>query len=280
MIGINWKSIVPLSLAASGLLLWYGRVRGEHAVEQRWVDLASTTSDEPAVFDEAMVQDLPAPAQRYLLRAIRPGTPLATSVTFRMTGSMRLQPGSDLLPMQANQILAPPHGFVWRARVGAGLLRFRGFDRFGDGQGELRWWLHGLLPVVNASGDDVRRSAAGRLAGEAILVPSTLLPRNGVRWEARDDSTAVFEMNVGDEPVRVTIVVDAEGRLENVRIRRWRDDAGEGAPGFDHFDVDQFVDERTISGYTVPTSFRAGWRLNEADGFPFFFASISELTYR
>jgi hypothetical protein len=38
--------------------------------------------------------------------------------------------------------------------------------------------------------------------------------------------------------------------------------------------VDRFGEERTIDGVTLPTRFRAGWRLGEPDAFPFFEARL------
>ena len=62
-----------------------------------------------------------------------------------------------------------------------------GFDRYLDGHGQLRWKLLGVVPVTQAEGPDVTRSAVGRVAGEAMWLPTALLPRFGVEWEASDD---------------------------------------------------------------------------------------------
>lgn len=207
----RWMWPIALVLVAVVVALWMARVRGEDSVESLWEDLASPSGPAGVRFDSSMVAGLPAPARRYLMRAIAPGTPLSSSVRLRMHGSMRLQPEGEFLNMEADQILAPPRGLVWKARVQRGLMRIQGFDSFGGGRGKLRWWLYGLVPVATADGPDVDRSAAGRVAGEAIFVPAVLLPQFGTRWEAVDDSTAVFEMTGGDEPVRVVITVDAAG---------------------------------------------------------------------
>jgi hypothetical protein len=149
---------------------------------------------------------------------------------------------------------------------------FRGFDRYGQGEGAMRWWLYGILPVVSAGGPDVSRSAAGRLGGEAIFVPAILLTANGASWEAVDDDTARVTLPIGKEAVSSTLTVHGDGRLHSVTLRRWRTDGEE--PGYDRFVVDRFGEERTIDGVTLPTRFRAGWRLGEPDAFPFFEARL------
>lgn len=273
MIRRGWRSVLPVAAVGGVMALWAARMRQERALEPLWSELR--TAEAAEAFDPAMLAGLPEPARRYLRYAIAPGTPLARSARLTMHGTLRLSPGGDPLPMRAEQVLAPPAGFVWRARVGRGLLRFRGFDRYGHGAGAMRWWMLGLLPVVRVDGTDVTRSAAGRLAGESVLVPAALLPGHGAAWEAVDDSTARVRMDVGGEPVVTTLRIGADGRLRHASIQRWRD----AASGYVRFDVELSA-ERTFGGYTVPTHLRAGWRLGEPDEFPFFDAMLDTVEYR
>lgn len=126
---------------------------------------------EPAVFTDVELDGLPDPVCRYLRAAIAPGTPLAAAARFRMHGQIKL---GRWLPFQAEELLAPHQGFHWAARA-AGVVS--GFDRYAGGQGQMRWRLLGLVPVMRADGPDLSRSAAGRVAGEAMWVPTALLPR-------------------------------------------------------------------------------------------------------
>lgn len=269
--------LIPSALAGFFTMKGIQRSR-EKALASLWYEL-----DRPSrggVFDPYMVDGLPEPARRWLLRSIAPGTPLCYTARLSMRGSIRLKPDAGAIPMKAEQILAPPRGFIWKAHVGKGLMRISGFDRWARGTGMVRWWLYGLVPVVKGEGNDVDRSAAGRLAGEAMLVPASLLPGNGVRWEAIDDHSARFFMTVGNEEIATTIETDEEGRLKRVSIRRWKDDAGNGKPGYARFDVDHWGGERTFDGYTIPTRFRAGWQLGDPGEYPFFYAAIDEISYR
>jgi hypothetical protein len=68
-----------------------------------------------------------------------------------------------------------------------------GFDQYVAGQGQMRWRLLRLLPMVQAQGPDLSRSAAGRVVGEAIWLPTALLPRLGAvfqRWGDPDNTGA------------------------------------------------------------------------------------------
>ena len=123
---------------------------------------------------------LPDPVRRYLRRAIAPGTPPAAAVRLRMHGQIRLR---RWWPFRAEQVISPARGMIWQASVRMGCLPVRGFDRLLDGEGAMRWKLLGLVPLVHASGPDITRSAAGRMAAELIWLPPALGdPR--VSWTA------------------------------------------------------------------------------------------------
>lgn len=267
--------VILLGAAASGM---FSRSASERAVARQWDALVDAGPG--GLFDPATLAGLPEPARRWLLHAIAPGTPLSHTALLKMRGSITLREGEEPWLMRAEQVLSPPRGFIWKAEVGSGLMRIRGFDRYVEGRGELRWWLLGLVPVVSADGPDVSRSAAGRLGGEAAMVPASLLPGTGVRWEAvpGDSDAARATMEVDDEDVSFTIHVAADGRLRQVVIRRWNGDPDNGAIGFLPFVVD-FEGERVWGGYTTPAHLRAGW---ERDGqvHVFFDAEVTDIVYR
>lgn len=237
-----------------------------------------------ASFEPAMVEDLPEPARRFFLHAIAPGTPLAGAVELDMSGSIALVPDEEPLSLEARQVLAPPHGFIWLAVAGGGLARIRGYDRYSDGRGEMRWELFGFIPVVQAEGEGVTRSAAGRLGMEAVLVPATLIPGSpfapeGLRWEEVDEHRARFHFPVGTEVVEATLEVDAEGRPLRLEALRWAEDVEEGRePGYDRFVV-EMAGEFSANGYTLPALMEAGWRLGSPDEFRFFGAELERASF-
>jgi hypothetical protein len=152
-------------------------------------------------------------------------------------------------------VLAPHHGFLWRARVG-GLIT--GSDRYLDGEGGLDWRLGGLVPVMQAEGPDVARSAAGRAAGEAAWLPTTLLPRFGVRWEVDDDTHLVATVPVDDLEIRVRFHTEPDGRLRSAIVERWGDPDGTGTHATHDFGMAVTAHHR-FGPFTVPSEGRAGW---------------------
>jgi TusA-related sulfurtransferase len=226
----------------------------------------------PAVFGEAELEGLPAPVQRYLRAAIAPGTPLATSAWLRMRGHIKV---GRWVPFHARQLLAPRYGFEWTARAGGVLT---GFDRYVDGVGQMCWKLLGLLPVVRAQGPDVTRSAAGRAGAEAIWLPTTLLPRFGIRWTALDDNHLAASCDVDAVEIQAHYSVDADGRLKSMVFNRWGDPERSGSWGQHPFGG-EIIASTTFEGLTIPSAGRFGWFFGTdrwSDG-EFFRYQITEL---
>ncbi len=268
--------VALLLVCAMVMGLWLARRRHEARANATWVALAA--EGDGARFEPSMLEGVPGPGRRYLTRAIPEGSPLAASVEFAMRGQIRTRPEANPLPLTAVQRLSAD-GLVWRARAGRGPLVIVGFDRYFEGVGEMRWWLAGLVPVATASGRDVTRSAAGRAVGESVLLPPLLLPRAGARWEPIDGARARVTRTIDGEEVTLTVTVDDEGRLLQVSLMRWRDDAGAGEPGPVRFDV-HFRGEVENARYRVPATLRAGWRLGSPDAFQFFEATLDRVAYR
>ncbi len=88
-----------------------------------------------------MVAELPAPVQRYFLHAIALQTPLASSVSLKMSGNFRLSQDKPWLPMKAQEIISASKGFVWKAAIGNSLLQMRGGDYYINNLGRMRFSL-------------------------------------------------------------------------------------------------------------------------------------------
>jgi hypothetical protein len=110
---------------------------------------------------------------------------------------------------------------TWAARARLGPLRISGFDRFAGGTGEMRWRLLGHVPVVNATGPDLDRSAAGRVALDAMLVPTAFLSPL-VSWsDGPRPGSATAGWTVGARTLQTELGVGRDGELRSVVMPRW-----------------------------------------------------------
>ena len=226
------------------------------------------------VFRDDELVGLPAPVQRYFRAAIAPGTPLALAARLEMHGSIKI--GGRWLPFRATEVLAPQRGFVWSARVSGGL--FAGSDQYDSGLGAMRWKILGLIPVVQADGPDVSRSAAARAAAEAVWVPMALLPRYRVNWSAEDATHLTARYTVDNTPLVVRYELDEGARIVSAQMERWGDPNNTGTWALHSFGFEATA-RATFGGVSIPNQGRVGWfpRTHRwADG-EFFRFALTEL---
>ena len=275
-----WRAgLAVASGAAAGLIvLRQLRARDVAAARRLRTRLEGAVCQAVDRFEPGMVVDLPEPARRSFLHAIRPGTPLVQSVRLTMTGEMRLGPRQPWLRLRARQTFAPPAGFVWEANVGRGLMRFAGADTYANGQGRVVFRLWDLAPIVRASGPDASRAARERLAIESIWQPAALLPQRGVAWTSTGDRMARAVVTIDGEAIPLTLTVAGDGSLESTAMERWGDLTPDGRYAAIPFGVDVLA-ERTFGGYTVPSGVRVGWWYGTGHQFDFFHAEISGAAY-
>lgn len=232
------------------------RVKADQEVEKIWRSLEVV----PAAnrFTQDMVAELPTSVQRYFLHAIAPGTPVATAVSLEMSGSFRMAQDKSWIPMQAKEIISRLKGFVWKPRIGRGLGQFVGTDYYANKSGRMRFFLWGIIPLVNAHSHDIQRSSIGRFAGELIWLPSAFLPQHDVSWQAIDERNIQASLKIDGEPVTLTLVIDADGKLLKVSLPRWGEHTADGS--FTYIPFGGKVEkERTFGGFTIPSQINVGW---------------------
>ena len=228
-------------------------------------------------FQPSQISGLPEATRRYLENAIACGTQLATAVHLRMHGEIKL---GSWLPFTAEQVIVRGRELIWRAAARRNGMTIRGFDRFLDGEGAMRWKLFGLIPVMTASGPDISRSAAGRVKAESVWLPSVLCDGDA-SWTAKDSCHADARLIVRADTQQLALTLDDSGSLKSLKLQRWGNPEGRE---FHLVDFGGVVEEEgTFGGYTIPTRVRIGWYFGterfETDG-EFFRATIDDATFR
>lgn len=229
------------------------------------------------VFETAQVSRFPEAVRKYLEHAIAPGTRSASAVRLHMHGDIKLKRWSSF---SAEQVIRWDRGMVWRAVVRMHGMSIRGGDTFLDGQGVMNWRLFGVFPIVNASGPDITRSAAGRVNIESIWLPA-VLGAEDVSWTSSDAFHCHASFMAHNETAEIDYNIDENGRLKSVSMPRWGNP--EGADSH-YVNFGGFVDqEGSFGGYTIPTRMRAGWHFGtpgfESEG-EFFRVDIDDAAYR
>lgn len=276
-------SVLIALLVLLVLLLQVWRIKDAHMDDAGWTQLRSSASGVHKVFEPSMVQDLPEAARRYFLFTIAPGTSLVPVSEIRMRGEIGLgsKDAPNYTPMQARQILAPPHGFIWQVDAGSGVMRMSGSDGMLNDSAWTRFWLDWTLPVVRAGEDEnYLRAAFGRVVAEAVFwAPAALLPGNAVRWEPGDGpNRARAIVTRGALTQSIEIEVADDGRLVSVVIPRWSNVNAEGKWQVQPFGgtLGEF---KRFGGFTLPTRVDGGNHFGTPDYFPFFRAQVEEIRF-
>jgi len=245
-----------------------------NAERAEWQRLLSKQPEHPAQFDPQVVKGLPAAAQRYFAYTIAPGTPLLNVAEIDMKGQFSLKP-PEYLPMQARQILALPHGFVWKMHLIGGL------PVSGSDTGSwTRFRILGLIPVARTGGDaDHTRSAFGRYVIEAVFwTPAALLPRPGIRWEEVSENVARVTVTEGALSQAVEITIGADGQPAEVSMRRWSNANPQKTYRFQPFGG-TLSDFRDVSGFRLPFRVEGGNMFGTGDYFPFYKAEVTAIRF-
>ncbi len=262
--------------AALALFLW--RRRDHHADRVEAARLIATQPTEPARFDPSLIADLPEPARRFLTFAIAPGTPLRTVARISMRGrfSMGSAQAPNYMALAAEQVLAAPTGFVWKARAAKGAMHLSG----SDAGGWTRFWLMGLLPVARLGGNpDHARSAFGRHVAEAAFwSPAALLPGESVSWSPVDARTARVTFRHGGLEQAVDVRINEDGSPAEVRFQRWSNANRDKTWRLQPFGG-YLSDFREFEGFRVPTHVEAGNGFGTPDYFAFFVVDVTSVHF-
>lgn len=249
------RETILLSAAAAASALGAGAILREWRAARLAERLQTPPRD--LVMSGELVEGLPEPAQRYLQHAIAPGTPIATSATLSMTGRMRPAPGVPFVSLEAHEVLAPPDGFIWRAKLRMNGMPVRVIDSYERGKGAVTVAPLWFVPLQRNSGADITRSTLGRMAGECVWVPSLLLPVMGAEWEAVDDTRAKVTVAVGASRIALHLTILDSGALREITMMR------HGNVGVEYFQALPYgfraLREATWGGYTIPSHVEGGW---------------------
>lgn len=234
---------------------------------------ALRSADHLDAFDPQALAGYPEPARRWLTHAIGPGERLVDAVELEMHGRLRL--GRRWLRFRAIEALVPDSGFVWSAHTRLAGVPVSGYDAYVNGAGSMRWRALGL-PLQSAAGPDVTRSAAGRLASECVLLPTSLVGRPWIPAVSHDRATYLHQV-AGRPTYPVTIDVDAGGALRGVAMQRWGNPDGAGYDSYP-FEV-RFDGEYTVDSITVPDDISARWVERDGRHREFFHASLDRVEF-
>jgi len=213
--------VLLLGFAAAAIVaVFIGNRRWHHDSDAARAQLGAATPTTPAYFDTTELVGLPDPVARYFRHVLTPGQPMVTRAVFEQEGTFLMKPGTDgWRPFRARQeFVVQPAGFVWDARISMGPgMPVYVRDAYVVGEGAMSAQFLALFPLVDVHGTrEMAEGSLQRYLAETMWMPTALLPSQGVRWTARDDTSAIATLTEGGVSVSLEFHFDDAGDLRRV----------------------------------------------------------------
>jgi hypothetical protein len=193
-------------------------------------------------FDPNELIGLPAPVQKYFRTVLKAGQPMVAAVSVEHAGTFNMsETGEQWKPFTSTQrVIIQRPGFDWEARIEMlpGVAA-RVHDAYISGEGLLHASLFGLVSIVNLRGTpEIAQGELMRFFAEAAWYPTALLPSQGVRWEAVNDTSSKAMLEDGKITVTMLVRFNEDGLIESGRAE---------------------TRGRTVAGAVIPTPWEGRW---------------------
>lgn len=227
---IKWMAIIGILILVSlGIAAVYGIYRWQSDTDKLRVKLTNgRRTIKPQIYDQKEIEGLPEPVQRFFRTVLKDGQAIVAAVKLSQQGLFNMNEMEDKWsPFTATQLaIAQRPGFDWDARIqmAPGVNAFV-HDTYLLGEGSLYASLLGLFTVADVRGaPENNQGELLRFFAEATWYPTALLPSQGVRWDAIDDTSARATLTDGATTVSLVFQFNAEGAIATMRAEaRYRD---------------------------------------------------------
>ncbi|MCC3433770.1 MAG: hypothetical protein JGK08_28555, partial [Microcoleus sp. PH2017_04_SCI_O_A] len=231
----------------------------------------------PKIYDQTEIEGLPEPVQRFFWTVIKDGQAIASAVKLSQQGLFNLSETEDKWsPFTATQFVTTQRpGFDWDARIqmAPGVNAFV-HDTYLLGEGSLHASLLGLFTVANMHGaPENNQGELLRFLAETPWYPTALLPSQGVRWEAINDTSARATLTDGATTVSVVFQFNAEGAIATMRAEARYRDKLTAMPW-----CGRFGEYSVRNGMLIPLEGEVGWEYPEGIRL-YFKGRITEIEY-
>lgn len=208
-----------------------------------------------------MLQDLPAPVQRYLTYAGVVGQSMVHSVWLQQEGRFRTGLDQPWMQIRANEYYTVnPPGFLWDATFyqnGLPILRVR--DSYREGKGHILGKIGGLVTMLEDQGEGIDQGTLLRYLQEMTWFPSAFLNEN-ITFSPIDENSAQVTLSAYGQQVSGILIIDEEGKLTNFVGERYRN----AEDGYGTWTT-PMTDYGEFEGLRLPKAGKGVWLLPEGE---------------
>jgi hypothetical protein len=262
---MQWLAIIGILIIVSfGIAVIYGKYRWQSDTDKRRAKLTNGLKPiTPKVYDPKEIEDLPTPVQRFFRTVLKDGQAIVSAVKLSQVGQFNMSETEEAKwsPFSATQfVITQGLGFDWDARIQMFLgLNVFVHDTYMRGEGNLQASLLGLFTVANMwNTPELNQGELLRFFAETAWYPTSLLPSQGVHWEAINDNSARATLTDGSTTVSLVFQFNAEGAIATMRAEARYRDKLTTMPW-----VGRFWEYSVCNGMLIPLQGEVGWEYPE-----------------
>jgi hypothetical protein len=261
-----------------GLVSLYGKYQWQLSTDKLRAKLTDGRQTiNPKTYDSKELEGLPDPVQRYFQTVLKDGQSIVAAVDLSQQGLFNMsETKAKWSPFTATQFVTTQRpGFDWDARIqmAPGVSAFV-HDAYMLGAGSLHVSLLGLFTVADVRGTpEAAQGELLRFFAEMPWYPTALLPSQGVRWEAIDNTSARATVTDGATTVSLVFRFNPEGTIETMRAEARYRDKLTTMPW-----SGRFWNYSTCNGMLIPLEGEVGWEY--PDGIRLYYkGKVTEINY-
>ena len=220
---IKWIAIIGvLILVSFGIAAIYGSDRWQSDTDKFRVKLTNgQQSIQPKTYDPKEIVDLPEPVQRYFKTVLQDGQAIITKVELSQTGQFHMNETEDKWhKFTATQLVVTKRlGFDWDAKIQMfPFINVFVHDTYLLGEGHLQASILGLFTVAKMHNTpELNQGELLRFFAEAVWYPTSLLPSQGVIWEAINQHSSRATLTDGKITASVVFQFNTGGLITSMR---------------------------------------------------------------
>jgi hypothetical protein len=274
--------IAILILALLAIIAMYGRDRWQSNTDKLRVELTNGQQPiQPKTYDSKEIAGLPDPVQRFFKNVLEDGQAIVTKVEFSQHGQFNMNELENKWhKFTATQLVVTKRlGFDWDAQVQIfPLVNVFVHDTYLLNEGDLQASLLGLFTVAKMHNTtELNQGELLRFFAEAVWYPTSLLPSQGVIWEAIDQHSSRATLTDDKTTVSVVFQFDVDGLITSMRAEARCHHVVGGKSMFMPW-VGNFREYAVRDGMRIPLEGEVGWEHPEELRL-YFKGKITEISY-
>jgi hypothetical protein len=276
---IQWITIIGVLIIVSLVIAAiYGSNRWQSDTDKLRAKLIGGQREiQPKIYDQREIEGLPDPVQRYFRTVLNDRQAIVAVVKLSQQGQFNMsETENKWSSFTATQLVTTQRlGFNWDARIQmAPEVNVFVHDTYLLGEGSLHASLLGLFTVADVRGTpENNQGELLRFFAEALWYPTALLPSQGVRWEAIDDTSARATLTDGATTVSAVFQFNTEGVIDTFRAEaRYREKLTAMPWG------GRFWEYSVRNGMLIPLEGEVGWEYPEGTRL-YFKGRTTEINY-